>query len=126
MTSANDAAGSPRRILIIEDEVLIGVLLEDMLMDLGYQVVDTVARIEDAMARVAASDFDAAVLDLNLTGQSSLPVADILISRNVPLIFVTGYGAQGLPARYQTVPVLQKPFRQEDLERHLKAVFAGA
>lgn len=123
MTDGTGAARSSRRILIIEDEVLIGVLLEDMLEDLGYAVVGTIARIDEAMTRLAVADFEAAVLDLNLNGQSSLPVADDLIARGVPIVFVTGYGQHGLPEQYRHVPVLKKPFRQEDLEQHLAAMF---
>lgn len=123
MDSERDAP--VRRIMIIEDEVLIGVLLEDMLIDLGYAVAGTASNINDALARVGADDFDAAVMDLNLNGSSSLPVADALMARGLPLLFVTGYGQTSLPPKYKAVPVLEKPFRQEGLAAKLAGVFAA-
>ena len=108
------------RILVIEDEMLIAALLEDMLADLGHEVVGPVTRLNEALAAVAREDFDIAILDLHLNGQSAYSVADVLIERGIPFAFAKGYGANGLPQKYRGRPVLQKPFAREDLQRTLK------
>lgn len=113
-----------RRVLIVEDEMLIGMLLEDMLADLGHEVVAVVPRLKDALAAVQSKTFDLAILDVHLQGESAFPVADALIARNVPFVFATGYGERGLPEAYRERPVLQKPFARDDLERVLKLFFA--
>jgi CheY-like chemotaxis protein len=104
------------RVFLIEDEVLIALLLEDMVLALGYEVVVGAATLDEAIAAARIGDFDLALLDLNLGGKLTYPVADILKARRVPFAFVTGYGSAGVPAAYTDVPVLEKPFRQEDLK----------
>lgn len=111
-------------ILVVEDEMLIGMLLEDMLNDLGHEVVAVVPRLKDALAAVQGKAFDLAILDVHLNGESAFPVADALIERGVPFVFATGYGGRGLPETYRERPVLQKPFSKADLERVLKLVSA--
>ncbi len=115
-------AGARPRLLVVEDEVLIGMLLEDMLSDLGYEVVGVAAQVAQAakMAREAA--FDAAILDVNVNGQPVYPVAAILRERGVPFLFASGYGARGLPPEFRNCPVLQKPFQQGSLETELAAL----
>jgi CheY-like chemotaxis protein len=112
------------RVLVVEDEMLIGMLLEDMLADLGHEVVAVVPRLKDAMAAATKEAFNLAILDVHLHGESAFPVADALIARGIPFVFATGYGERGLPDTYRERPVLQKPFAKEDLERVLKAVSA--
>jgi len=114
-----------RRVLVVEDEILIGMLLEDMLGELGYAIAATASRVEEATALARDGEFDAAILDVNLNGQDVYPVADILAGRGIPFVFATGYGERGLPPIYQHRPTLQKPFQQETLERHLAELFAG-
>jgi CheY-like chemotaxis protein len=121
MTDASPA-GAKRRILVVEDEMLIGMLLEDMLTDMGHEVAAIVPRLKDALAAVERESFDLAVLDVHLHGESAFPVADALIAKGVPFIFATGYGERGLPENYRGRPVLQKPFAREDLERLLKTL----
>jgi CheY-like chemotaxis protein len=118
------AEAAKRRILIVEDEMLIGMLLEDMLVDLGHEVAAVVPRLRDALAAVERETFDLAILDVHLHGESAFPVADALISRGVPFVFATGYGERGLPETYRGRPVLQKPFAKDDLERVLRRVTA--
>lgn len=113
-----------RRVLVIEDELLIGMLLEDMLSDLGHDVVAVVPRLKDALAAVKSMSFDLAILDVHLHGESAFPVADALIERGVPFVFATGYGERGLPETYRERPVLQKPFAKGDLEHVLKLICA--
>ena len=113
-----------KRVLIVEDEMLIGMLLEDMLADIGLEVVAVISRVKEALAAVHDKTFDLAILDVHLHGESAFPVADALIARGIPFVFATGYGERGLPETYRGRPVLQKPFSKDELDRVLKA-FTG-
>jgi CheY-like chemotaxis protein len=95
---------------VVEDEMLVAWLLEDMLGDLGCVVVGPAASVTQALTMLDAEAIDAAVLDLNLNGERSFPVADALAARGVPFAFSTGYAKDSLPNGYQCFPVLQKPF----------------
>jgi DNA-binding response OmpR family regulator len=114
-----------KRVLIVEDDVLIAMHLEDLLTALGHAVVGQARRIDTAMALARESDIDFAVLDINVAGVKSFPVADILRERGIPLAFATGYGAEGLMDGYRDFPMLGKPYAQEDLERIIAQVFRG-
>ena len=118
--TGSSPAPTKRRILVVEDEMLIGMLLEDMLMDLGHDVAAIVPRLKDALVAVEKETYDLAILDVHLHGESAFPVADALIGKGVPFVFSTGYGERGLPETYRGRPVLQKPFAKDDLERVLK------
>ena len=102
--------------------MLIGMLLEDMLADLGFEVAGVIPRVNEAMAAAQLDNFDFAILDVHLNGQAVFPVADSLIARGVPFVFATGYGERGLPEKYRDRPILQKPFAKDDLEKVLKAL----
>ena len=106
---------SGRRILVVEDEMMILMLIEDMLADLGCESVATAATVEQAIAHIDAQVFDAAMLDMNLKGNQSHAVADALAARGVPFIFATGYSAHDRSGAHLDRPVLKKPFRHEDL-----------
>jgi CheY-like chemotaxis protein len=108
-----------RRVLVIEDEVIVGMLLEDMLDELGCEVAAISTHIEEALQLARTLDIDLAILDINLGGEQSFPVADVLSSRGVPFMFATGYGAQILKPPYSGTPILQKPFQLGDLQRML-------
>lgn len=114
-----------RRVLVVEDEILIGMLLEDMLDDLGFQVAASASRFDDAARLARESEIDLAILDVNLNGQEVYPVADILAARGIPFLFATGYGERGLPDPHQHRPTLQKPFQQDALERQLSTLLPG-
>jgi CheY-like chemotaxis protein len=118
-------APARRRILVVEDEVLIGMLLEDMLGDLGYEVAGTAARFEDALALAQEVKADGAILDINLNGSEVYPIADVLARRGIPFVFASGYGESSVPGPYQRYPTMQKPFRQETLENELARLFTG-
>ena len=122
MTGPSGAAAK-RRVLVVEDEMLIGMLLEDMLTDLGHEVVAIIPRLKEAMAAVDRETYDLAILDVHLHGESAFPVADVLIAKGIPFVFATGYGERGLPENYRGRPVLQKPFAKDDLERVVKKLF---
>lgn len=114
------------RVLIVEDESLIAMLLEDLLSELGYAVAATAPTVAAALAALDAHAIDLAIVDVNLGGTVSLPVADALVERGLPFLFTTGYGQMGLPEAYAAWPVLQKPFRKRDLEEALNALQASA
>ncbi len=114
------------RVLVVEDEAAIALLLEDMLLDLGCEVLGPVGRLPDALKLAEADAIDVAILDVNLAGVAIYPVADALRLRGVPFLFSTGYGAGGIDAAFRDSPVLQKPFSQDDLEAKLLQTAASA
>ncbi len=113
------AALTGKRILVVEDEAIVAMLIEDILADHGAAVVGPAARIERAMELAEGEAIDAAVLDVNLAGATTAPVAERLRARGIPFAFATGYGASGLPAGFEGSPLLQKPFQERDLTETL-------
>jgi CheY-like chemotaxis protein len=103
------------RVLLVEDEMLVVWLLEDMIADLGCAVVGPASNVNQALAMIDAEAIDVAVLDVNLNGQMSYPVADALAARGVPFVFSTGYDKGTLLDGYRSFPVLQKPFHRSEL-----------
>ena len=112
------------RLLVVEDEYLIRMLLEDMLDDLGYGIAAAVGTLSEAQQIAADGDFNAAILDVNLDGQEIYPVADILAKRGLPFVFVTGFGERSLPEPFGGRPALQKPFQAEQLKTTLAGLLA--
>jgi CheY-like chemotaxis protein len=98
------------RVLIVEDEAMVSMLIEDMVCDLGAEVMGPAARFEQAMTLALEADFDLAVLDVNLDGLAVYPIADVLRDRGIPFIFMTGYDSSVVPESYQPNRVLSKPF----------------
>ena len=117
----SDAAPRSLRILVVEDEMTIALLIEDMLLDLGHTVVDLAMRLPQALALAETAQIDLAVLDVNLDGRLSFPVADALQARGVPFIFATGYGSAGVDPAYRNHTVIKKPFLMKDLEGAIAA-----
>lgn len=115
-----------RNILVVEDELMIRMLLEDMLADLGFAIVAAAGRLDEAITFARDADIDVAILDVNLAGHSVAPVAEILDARGLPFVFATGYGERGLPEHYRDRPILQKPFQQENLSSVLARVLPQA
>jgi len=122
----NYSSQAPRRVLVVEDEYLIRMLLEDMLADLGYAVAAAVGTVTEARELAATAEFSAAILDVNLDGQEIYPVADILKERGLPFVFVTGYGERSLPEPYRDRPALVKPFQADQLSAALGGMLASA
>lgn len=120
------AAARPKKVLLVEDELLVAMLIEDMLAEMGFEVIGPAARLERALTLARDQEFDVAVLDVNLASERSFPVADLLRQRGIPFVFATGYGAHGVHERFADVPVLQKPFEAHQLERTLRAVLASS
>jgi CheY-like chemotaxis protein len=112
------------RILIVEDEMMIAIMLEDMLEELGGKVAGVAGKPGQALALIGATPIDAAILDVNLDGQNSYEIAAALEARGIPFLFSTGYAALAVDDRYRGRPFLQKPFRQEELEKALSAMLA--
>jgi len=110
-----------RRVLVVEDESLIAMLIEDALADMGCALAGTASKIEEALEKAKSLPFDIAILDVNLGGQPTFPVAEALIARGKPFVFATGYGASGIPSALQAIPIIHKPFDLRDLERVLRA-----
>ena len=122
----SDSTTAMPRVLVVEDEYLIRMLLEDMLADLGYAVAEAVGSMAEASQLATAGMFDIAILDVNVDGEQIYPVADILAQRGLPFVFVTGYGEGSLPAKYRSRPALQKPFQSEQLRTTLAELLAAA
>ena len=112
------------RVLVVEDEMMVSMLIEDMLGDLGCTVVGPASRIEEAFELAKSAEIDCAVLDVNLGGQPIFPLADVLREKGAPFAFATGYGDAGLREVDKGTPVLQKPFRESDLARILGELHA--
>lgn len=112
------------RVLVVEDEMMVAMLMEDLLEEFGCTIVGPAADIAKALALIATEAIDGAVLDLNLAGHAAYPVADELARRGIPFIFVSGYGDQELRGDYNNRPRLTKPFRRLDLQHVMAATFA--
>lgn len=119
------ATGAQRRILVVEDEALVAMLVEDALMDAGFGVIGPARSVAEALDLLAQDTPDAAVLDLNLSGETSVAVADALAARGIPFLVATGYGAGGLPPGHRHVPVLPKPYDPMDMTVMIEKLCAG-
>jgi CheY-like chemotaxis protein len=117
--------GARSRVLLVEDEAMIAMLMEDMLSELECDVVATVGELQEALAIAGTGAFDLAFLDVNLRGSPVYPVAAALCARGIPFAFVTGYGTSGVDPAHPDAPVLQKPFQGRDLEAVLARLRPG-
>lgn len=108
------------RVLVVEDEALVAMLVEDMLSDFGCTVLGPAGSIRQALEAIEQEAPQAAVLDVNLGGEPVYAVADALIARGTPFVLATGYGEMGVAEGYRAAPVLQKPFEQGELEQRLR------
>jgi PAS domain S-box-containing protein len=105
------------RVLLVEDEALVAMMIQDSLLECGFEIVGPISRASDAVVAAAGSHFDAAVLDVNLGDGLVYAVADVLAERGVPFVFVTGYDADSIDTRFSDIPVLQKPIEREVLQK---------
>ncbi len=108
-------------VFLVEDEVMIRMMVAAMLEELGYSVVAEAGEINEAVRLAGETDFDIAILDVNVNGKVISPVAEVIAASNRPFVFATGYGAQGLPEEFRDRPTLQKPFQMETLAQVLAA-----
>jgi CheY-like chemotaxis protein len=113
-------------ILVVEDSSMIAMLLEDLLVDLGCTVLGPAGSVAQALAALQGCEkpLDGAFLDVNLGSETVYPVADALLTRGVPFVFLTGYAAHGIEPRYSVIPALKKPFLASAIENAVKR-FSG-
>ena len=114
------------RLLLVEDEALVAMALKDMLTELGFEVVGAFNKVTEALAVVTNQDVNAAVLDVNLGGELIYPVADSLVAKGVPFVFITGYGAEAIDGRFASYRVLQKPIQRQMLQNTFIVDSGGA
>jgi DNA-binding NtrC family response regulator len=106
-----------RRILVIEDDYLVGIVLADLLEEAGAEVVGPIGEVDEAVTFIKDNGgaFDSAVLDVNLNGRKSYPIADALVSQSISFVFTTGYGAEAIDEAYRRYPRCEKPISQDKL-----------
>jgi CheY-like chemotaxis protein len=112
------------RILVVEDDALVAVLLEDLLEEFACEIVGPVARLAAALRLARDEAVDLAILDVNIGGEPSYGVAELLLARGTKLLFVTGYGREQLAERFRDQPVLAKPFSSAQFRAAVTAAFA--
>ncbi len=110
-----------KRVLIVEDKMLVALMIEDFLIDLGCSTIGPCSSVATALDAVRTEAFDLAVLDVNLDGETVYPVAEILAERHIPFLFLSGYGDEALPPEHRDWKVCAKPFRGDDLATMLSA-----
>ena len=113
-------------VFLVEDEVMIRMMVADMLDELGYRVAAEAGEITEAIRLAQSTEFDFAILDVNVNGKVITPVAELIKARGRPFIFATGYGSSGLPEEYRDRPALQKPFQLETLAKMIDATLKSA
>jgi CheY-like chemotaxis protein len=123
MTISRPSGGS---VFLVEDEAMIRMMVADMLEELGFSVAAETGEINEAIKLAGSTEFDIAILDVNVNGKVISPVAELLRARNRPFIFATGYGAQGVPEDFRDRPALQKPFQIESLKSLLDSTLKSA
>jgi CheY-like chemotaxis protein len=112
-------------VFVLEDKALIRMMIVQMVEELGHRVVAEAGSISDALALVETAEFDLALLDVNVRGNSSDSVAEIIDRRRLPFIFVSGYNSTGLPAPFHDRSVLQKPFSAPVLKKAIEAALGS-
>lgn len=123
MNATRPAGGS---VFLVEDEVMIRMMVADMLEELGYRIAAEAGDIGEAMRLAESTEFDLAILDVNVNGKVISPVAEIIHAKGRPFIFATGYGSSGLPEEYRDRPALQKPFQLDALSKTIETALRGA
>lgn len=126
MQGMTDAPLKDRRVFLVDDESMVLMLVEDMLFELGAASVETAMGIEEATRAAETAEVDVAVLDVNLSGHASYPVAERLRARGIPFLFATGYGSPGHERAWTGTVTVAKPFATQDLAKALVRVLAAA
>ena len=116
--------GKQAKLLVVEDDALIRMLLADMIGEIGYTVAAEAGSVDEALEATRKTDFDLAILDADLKGRSVSPVADALVARDIGFVFVTGYDDHGL-FPYRDRPTLRKPFQIDALRRCCKSALSS-
>jgi CheY-like chemotaxis protein len=115
-----------RRALVVEDEIMVAMYVEDLLTELGYEVAGLATSLDQALPLAERGEFDFAVLDINLAGQTSFPVADALRARGIPFLFASGYSSRGVNEAYRDAVRIQKPFLSRDLAQAIATLDRGS
>jgi two-component SAPR family response regulator len=105
------------RVLLVEDEILVAMMMRDILTELGFTVVGPYSRLAEAMVAAVHEEIDAGIIDVNLGGEFVYPVADVLAARKIPFVFVTGYGVESIDRRFGYVPIIKKPVQRQVLQK---------
>ena len=105
------------RVLLVEDEILVAMMMKDILAEFGFSVVGPFSRVAEAMVAAVHEDIDAGIIDVNLGGEFVYPVADVLVARDIPFVFVTGYGVESIESRFAHVPIIKKPVQRAVLQK---------
>ncbi|HWE46731.1 MAG TPA: response regulator [Caulobacteraceae bacterium] len=113
------------RVLVVEDESLVAMLIDDVLGELNCVVAGVASNLKDGLDKAATLAFDIAILDVNLNGTAAYPIAELLTARGAPFVFSTGYGAVGVPEAFSAAPVLAKPFDEARMRSALAAAWRG-
>lgn len=124
MTSANPSKRC--RVLVVEDEALIAIMIADQLTQLGYEIVGPVSKLDAAMTFAREARFDAAILDVTIRGGKTFPVAELLSAKSIPFAISSGYGDWALPDSLKVQPRLTKPFSESELEAMITSLCDGA
>ncbi len=104
------------RVLVVEDEILVAMMMRDILTELEFDVIGPFSRVSEAMVAAVHDEFDAGIIDVNLGGEFVYPVADVLMARKIPFVFITGYGVESIDGRFGHVPIIKKPIQRQLLQ----------
>jgi DNA-binding response OmpR family regulator len=118
--------GEGRRVLVVEDEMLVALMIEATLLDSGAQIVGPAAGLAEALRLARDEVIHAAILDINIRDGSSYPVADVLCERGIPFAFSSGYGEWAVEQRYRDRPLLTKPYTSGELEEKVRQLLEVA
>jgi len=105
------------RVLLVEDEILVAMMMKDILTELGFSVIGPFSRLAEAMVAAVHDNIDAGIIDVNLGGEFVYPVADVLAAREIPFVFITGYGVESIDSRFGYVPIVKKPVQRQVLQK---------
>jgi PAS domain S-box-containing protein len=113
------------RVLLVEDEILVAMMMKDILTELGFSVVGPFSRLGEAMVAAVHEEINAGIIDVNLGGEFVYPVADVLTARKIPFVFITGYGVESIDSRFGYVPIVKKPVQRQVLQTIFAAPETG-
>jgi CheY-like chemotaxis protein len=114
-----------KRVFVVEDELLISMVIEEILADVGCQIIGPFTNLPDALAAARKGGFDLALLDVNLRGEKVYPVAEILAEQGVPFMLLTGYGKDAIPSGHPEWRACPKPFTAAELTRALSGMLCS-
>lgn len=114
--------GESLKVLVVEDEMMIAMMIEDILAELGHEVAGVAMRLPQALELAKGIEADVAILDINLDGRKSFPAAQVLRDRGIKIIFASGYGSPGLEAPFTNDVIIKKPFETSDIRSAIQRV----